>query len=79
MKNTNILLVGLIGCLIIWVLLYVKREHIRRGSRRDGYAYEGYYYPVEIPGHRPSLGDFLPTVGEIGTGSGGYVDEDDMF
>ncbi len=32
-----------------------------------------FMYPIFEAGHRPSLGDFLPTVGEVPT-EGGYVD-----
>jgi len=39
---------------------------------------EQYRWPVPIPGHRPSLGDFLPVIGEEPSGSGGYMNENDI-
>ncbi len=40
---------------------------------------EGVVWPVERPGHRPSLGDFLVTDGSDGVEPGsGYMREDDI-
>lgn len=38
---------------------------------------EGIIYPEPEPGHRPSIGDFLPTVGDVAS-EGGYVVEDSI-
>jgi len=45
----------------------------KRGAESNEYYQESYRWPSEIPGHRPGLGDFLPTVGEENS-SGGYLD-----
>jgi len=57
-----------IGFLLFFILYIVNQQVYQKDS---------YIYPAEIPGHRPSLGDFLPTVGEENTGLGGYLEEDD--
>jgi len=54
-KEKKILLVLVAFGVVIFAILVYKRK-----KKNEMYQME---YPQEIPGHRPSTGDFLPTVG----------------
>lgn len=47
-------------------------------SRPSTKSVESLIYPIPIPGERPSLGDFLPTVGNTPT-NGKYELEDSVY
>ena len=64
------------ACILFWIWF----ERNRKKYERYYAAYsmiEGVVWPVEIPGHRPSLGDFLVTDGSPGV-EGGHERVDDI-
>lgn len=62
------LILGLVVFVIWWFDIFGPKESTKEGVT---------IWPTEIPGHRPSLGDFLVTDGDSNV-ENGYEREDDV-
>ncbi len=60
------------GCVVICIIVTIILVLILSDKSKSNYDGVTPLFDMDI---RPPLGDYLPTVGEVGTGEGGYVDE----
>lgn len=66
----------MIVIILLLILLFVVILNINSSTKSN---YTQFSTPFVTVGHRPYLGDYLPTVGEVPTGEGGFVDEDAAY